>query len=112
MIATPGDLPNALEISDAARSERLARQIRGLTRQLEVRIEVTEALQARLEEQSAALAARETELAAVLVELPALRATAAEYHYVMATKTMRALRLPRRWYGGLRRLRWKLSGRS
>jgi hypothetical protein len=83
----PADLPAELDISEAARADRLDRQLAGMRRQLERRIAEVEQLRARLGEEPT----------------PAgeLARKAAEYDALMRTKTMRLLAYPRVQWGRL-----------
>lgn len=85
-----------LRVSAEARVERLTRRAAALERQVEARITQVEDLQRRLaHEENQARAARHE----AAVAMP----KAIEYDALMNTVTMKALRLPRAWYGAARR---------
>lgn len=84
-----------LEVSAEARAERLARRVAALERQVEARIGQVDDLRRRL-------AHAERQAMPIGSELESSR-KAAEYDALMATFTMRALRLPRSVYGDVRR---------
>jgi len=89
-----------LSVSDGARTERLTRRVAALERQVEVRIDQVEDLQRRLAHAENLVRAGEQQ---------GMAAKAAEYDALMNTFTMKALRMPRSWYGEARR---RLAGRS
>lgn len=83
--------------------ERLQRRTAALERQLQVRIDQVEDLQRRLAHQDRVAAEARDDAAHARQEVEALRPRAAELDALMNTMTMRALRLPRAWYGDVRR---------
>jgi hypothetical protein len=101
--AANGGASDQLEVPSDALVARQQRRISALERQLEARIGQVEDLRARLAHQEG-LAARATEDAAkAWREVEALRPRAEELESLMNTLTMRALRVPRAWYGDIRR---------
>jgi len=89
-----------LQIAEEARADRLARRVAALERQVEARIAQVEDYQRRLAHAENGWKAAEKaagEAAEVLWK-------AKEYDALMGTLTMKALRLPRTWYGQARRL--------
>ncbi|MDQ3643782.1 MAG: hypothetical protein M3450_20515 [Actinomycetota bacterium] len=95
-----------LRVTAEAREERLARRVAALERQVEARIAQVEDYQRRLAH--AENAARTAEDALRTAESGAEEASrmlekAREYDALMGTITMKALRLPRSWYGRVRR---------
>jgi hypothetical protein len=97
-------------VTAEAREERLARRVAALERQVEARIEQVEDYQRRLAHVENAL--RATEEAAGDQHLTEeVRRKAAEYDALMATFTMKALELPRSWYGRARRTVSRITAR-
>ena len=88
-----------LRVTAEAREERLARRVAALERQVEARIAQVEDYQRRL-----AHAERRAEEASQVL------AKATEYDVLMGTITMKALRLPRSWYGRARRTALRMRG--
>ena len=93
---TPESPSDRLDVSAEARAERLARRVAALERQIESRIEQVEDLRRRL-------AHAEREGMATGSDPVEARRKAAQYDALMATFTMRALRVPRAVYGEVRR---------
>ncbi len=111
MLPAQGDpaTNGGLEVEPEALADRLRRRVDALERQLEARIAEVDDLRARLAHHDRLLAEPRPVDARSPYELEILRAKAAEYDALMATFTMRALRLPRTWYGAVRR---RLAGLS
>lgn len=93
-----------LNVSTEARAERLARRVAALERQVEARVEQVEDLRRQL-------AHAERQATSNASELAEARRIKAEYDALMATFTMRALRLPRAVYGEVRRRLRGATGR-
>jgi hypothetical protein len=93
--AVQGEPSDPLEVSQDALVKRLQRRVAALERQLEARIAQVADLQARI-------AQHQQDRPDPGVDAD-LRHRAAQYDALMATATMRALRLPRAWYGEVRR---------
>ena len=89
--------PDQLDIAPEARIERLTRRVAALERQVEARIGQVDDLQRRLRHAENLDGASQQEMAAA-------KAKAAEYDALMATFTMRALRLPRAAYAVVRKV--------
>lgn len=81
-------LPRELDMADDARVAHLERRVAALTRQLEIRI--------------GEVAAARDERDQLRRQLDAAMAKADDYERLMATATMRLLRVPRDFYGRLR----------
>jgi hypothetical protein len=97
-----GGPSDRLDVPTDALIGRLQRRITALERQLDARIAQIADLQAHLAEQQRRAMRVEGDSAAPLTDLE-LRHKAAEYDALMATLTMRALRLPRAVYAQARR---------
>ncbi|HEV2761261.1 MAG TPA: hypothetical protein VGV86_17000 [Acidimicrobiales bacterium] len=102
-----------LQVTAEARHERLARRVAALERQVEARIAQVEDYQRRLAH--AENAARAAEEALRTAERRAEEASqvlgkSSEYDALMGTITMKALRLPRSWYGRARRAALRMRG--
>jgi chromosome segregation ATPase len=102
-----------LRVTAEARGERLARRVAALERQVEARIAQVEDYQRRLAH--AENAARTAEDALRTAERRVEEASQAlgkakEYDALMGTITMKALRLPRSWYGRARRTTLRIRG--
>jgi hypothetical protein len=97
-----GSGEDPLEAAPGAVLARLRRRSAALERQLEARIVQVAALDAQLEEQQRLAREAAEDAVRAREEAKALRPKAAEYDALMNTLTMRALRLPRAWYGLVR----------
>lgn len=95
-MASP-ESPDRLDISDDARLARQTRRVAALERQVEARIEQVADLRRQLAHAERLVRAAKDEATA-----SALRAV--QYDALMATFTMRALRLPRAAYAAARKL--------
>ena len=106
-----GEASDRLDPAPEAQLDRLRRRVSALERQLEARIAQVDALNDRLAAQAERpaapageeVAAARDEAARARHQADLLAAKAAEYDALMGTFTMRALRLPRAWYGAVRR---------
>ena len=95
-------LPDRLEITDEALAARAERRVERLVRQLELRIAELDEVRPRLDRAEAELAAARLALEGCQAELRTARAKADEHDRLLATKTMRLLRVPRAAYGRVR----------
>jgi hypothetical protein len=96
------DLSAKFEVSSVERAQRLERRLASVLRQLEIRIAEVDQLRHDLDGDLLS-SSRGQQLQRRLVDLEReAGAWQGQYERVMATKTMRALRVPRSLYGRLR----------
>jgi hypothetical protein len=101
------ELPAEFAVSPDERAQRLERRLASVLRQLELRIAEVDQLRHDFDRQLLS-SSRGQQLQRRLVELEREAVTwRGQYERLMATKTMRALRVPRSLYG---RLRPRLDG--
>jgi hypothetical protein len=93
------ELPEKFEVSSAAETARLQRRLEYVLRQLEWRIMEADRLRVQAAEEHAQLEVLHDELEAQNREAVAWRNA---YESLMATKTVRAARLPRALYARIR----------
>ena len=102
-----------LRVPAEARQERLARRVAALERQIEARIAQVEDYQRRLAHAENAARTAEDALRRAeggAEEVSQMLEQAKEYDALMGTITMKALRLPRSWYGRARRAALRMRG--
>ena len=102
-----------LRVTAEAREERLARRVAALERQVEARIAQVEDYQRRLAHAENAARTAEDALRRAesgAEEVSQMLQKAREYDALMGTITMKALRLPRSWYGRARRAALRMRG--
>jgi hypothetical protein len=101
------DASGDLHLTAESREDRLARRVAALERQVEARIAQVEDYQRRLAHAENAWAAAER----AAEDAAEVRWKAEEYDALMGTLTMKALRVPRAWYGRARRMASRVRGR-